>query len=483
MRKILLACCSILGSTAAAMALGDGVPIDAERYIHGGVAGLSGFVVTNPGLPNNITVPGQYSFNLISTAFNSPLSGIGSPGATGCACVAGLQLTLTLGPQYSGIEAYGGSFGVVPTANSTTTSDFVGLSSGVDQEFTGNGNVYGGAAGVTVGAAGTSPFEVGHEVDVSLKAASGTPYRIGYNVVNIGNHQATTLDTAFSVECGVAGGCWQHLMTLTTFGGTLQPSLATTGDFFYSESTATVGAIFNLPNVTVTGNILNFPNVLLTGAGALTVKGDINITETNATLWLNFAASTDTAAINSTKNGTSRWVELLGNGTAEGGSNAGSDYQINGFNDAGSFLGAWFKMTRAAGAVTWGDATYASCTSLTTTAGLMGCTASDARLKNDFGNLDPNEAVAFAKNVNAKYFTFKDTANPFSDDRNHIGFFAQDIQQFAPNIAKFMVRTMAATSLTPDGTLGVDFDQAGPIALMAIRALDARITALEKTKP
>jgi len=47
-----------------------------------------------------------------------------------------------------------------------------------------------------------------------------------------------------------------------------------------------------------------------------------------------------------------RWIMQLGNATAESGSNAGSDFEIDRYNDAGASLGTALSINRASGAVT-----------------------------------------------------------------------------------------------------------------------------------
>ena len=140
-------------------------------------------------------------------------------------------------------------------------------------------------------------------------------------------------------------------------------------------------------------------------------------------------------------------------------------------------------LTLSSTTATWASATYANCTSLTTSSGAMGCTASDARLKSPEGDLDPDEALAFAENVPARFFTFKNPGNPFSDDRRHIGYFAQEVNRYAPHIAAAMVRTMAPTDLTPNGTLALDYDQPGVIALSAVKALAGQFDEYRRTHP
>jgi len=96
----------------------------------------------------------------------------------------------------------------------------------------------------------------------------------------------------------------------------------------------------------------------LTVAGGLGVGGDahhagnIEITKSQPRFRINADPSTD-AAISGQKviGGVNkpRWTMIVGNGTLEGGSNSGSDFNINRFDDAGSSLGIAFSINRASG--------------------------------------------------------------------------------------------------------------------------------------
>jgi hypothetical protein len=73
----------------------------------------------------------------------------------------------------------------------------------------------------------------------------------------------------------------------------------------------------------------------LTG-GKLT--GDLEIEKANPQFIIDKAASGQSAAILGHKGGVRRWSFVLGNGTAEGGSNAGSDLSVDAYDDAGTYL-------------------------------------------------------------------------------------------------------------------------------------------------
>ena len=66
---------------------------------------------------------------------------------------------------------------------------------------------------------------------------------------------------------------------------------------------------------------------------------------------INGAAGANRSVLGQTA-GSSRWNMVLGNSTAEGGSNAGSDLEIRRFTDAGGFIDTPLTINRASGAVT-----------------------------------------------------------------------------------------------------------------------------------
>jgi hypothetical protein len=79
--------------------------------------------------------------------------------------------------------------------------------------------------------------------------------------------------------------------------------------------------------------------------GALTVPN---------TLSINGAAGT-TRTIFGTTSGSTRWAIVPGNSIAEGGSNAGSDFQITRYNDAGAVIDLPLSINRANGATAFGS--------------------------------------------------------------------------------------------------------------------------------
>jgi hypothetical protein len=95
-------------------------------------------------------------------------------------------------------------------------------------------------------------------------------------------------------------------------------------------------------------------------------------------MWLNAAAAGQSRGIVGLTNGSQRWKMELGNITAEGGSNAGSDFWITRYSDAGSQIDIPLQFNRATAQFTITGAPYCP-------GGGAWNASSDARIKNVSG--------------------------------------------------------------------------------------------------
>jgi hypothetical protein len=133
--------------------------------------------------------------------------------------------------------------------------------------------------------------------------------------------------------------------------------------YLYASSTAeggsNAGSDFIVQNCNDAGTVLGTPlqinratGLVTIGSGNLQVNGGATVgTNTAAaTLLLNGPAASNRTIYFETA-GSARWM-MFANNTAEGGSNAGSDFQINAVSDAGGFLATPLQITRATGLVT-----------------------------------------------------------------------------------------------------------------------------------
>ena len=155
-------------------------------------------------------------------------------------------------------------------------------------------------------------------------------------------------------------------------------------------------------------------------------------------------------------------------------SNTGLGLTVGGTKRGDFGISTASQWTFTGSGFTLSDAGYASCTALTTNgSGVIGCTASDRRVKNDLGEIAPLSALARVMALPAVHkFSFKDGYGPAGE---HYGWFAQDIQKVDPEL----VHKGPTTELTPDGELQFDKAETGPLALAAIKELQTEIVALK----
>jgi hypothetical protein len=81
------------------------------------------------------------------------------------------------------------------------------------------------------------------------------------------------------------------------------------------------------------------------------MSGDLAITKASPALSLNKTTVATNNSILGTLNGASRWLVSVGNGSAEGGSNTGSDFSIYRYNDVGVFVSEALNINRGSGNV------------------------------------------------------------------------------------------------------------------------------------
>lgn len=143
-----------------------------------------------------------------------------------------------------------------------------------------------------------------------------------------------------------------------------------------------------------------------------------------------------------------------------------------------SFMGLTFSGTTIALTASDGTIpTYASCIALTTNAsGVIGCTASDERLKNFGKSIPGNDAGAILAKISAgRTFNWKD--QKAYDGKIHIGLSAQDV-------CKADQRLCASRHVVKDGKVSMEFnyEDRGLISLLVAnnQSLTARVAVLEK---
>ncbi len=156
-----------------------------------------------------------------------------------------------------------------------------------------------------------------------------------------------------------------------------------------------------------------------------------------------------------TTNGSNRFYIDLASATAETGSNAGSDFQINACNDSGAFLGQPIAIKRSTQIVTFSQPIV---------------NGSDARLKE---NVEPI-ADALDKVMALKGVSY----NRIGQTNREIGLIAQDVQPIVPEVVH-------ETPAPPDENgnpreaspsyLGISYGQLTALLVEAVKTLTARV--------
>jgi hypothetical protein len=239
-----------------------------------------------------------------------------------------------------------------------------------------------------------------------------------------------------------------------------------------------------------------------------TMTGDLIINKSFPGLTLRKTASLQASNILAQNGANNRWLMQLGDATAESGSNAGSDFALNRYNDAGTIIDAPIFVKRSTGNVGVGatipnpgianttpgvviqptgtliasspsqaalfantniDGTLILCQrsgtavgsiSVTTTATAYN-TSSDERLKEDLKSFDAGNIV---DDTNVYDFAWKSTG-----ERSY-GVIAQQAQTVYP---------AAITYNKEQDWYGVDYAKYVPVILQELKALRARVAELE----
>ncbi|MEI7720001.1 MAG: tail fiber domain-containing protein, partial [bacterium] len=130
------------------------------------------------------------------------------------------------------------------------------------------------------------------------------------------------------------------------------------------------------------------------------------------------------------------------------------------------------------GPITFNTVTYNGCTGLTTNAsGVVGCTASDQRLKQNITPINGQTALDAINQLNPVSFYWKDPTLPTSgigSTDQQLGLVAQEVQTVFPTV----VTKTSATTLTPGGTFQVNYMELISPIIAALQTLSHKVDAL-----
>jgi hypothetical protein len=408
----------------------------------------------------------------------------------------------------AGVTSFNGRNGVVTLALADVTG--VGGAPNASPGFT-------GVPTAPTAAANTSTTQIATTAFVTAALAST-------GVVSFNSRTGAVTLSANDVSA--AGGA---LLASPTFTGvpaapTAAPGVSTTQLATCAFVSAAISAATGVASfngragvVTLTAaDLTNAGGALLSGA---TFTGDVVVSGPSSAFALNKSAGANNNVIYGQAGGINRWGLVLGNATAEGSGNVGSDFNIARYSNAGALIDYPLSITRSSGAALFagnGSVTISAASPLLTinsSTSLPQLNFSIANVANSFIN-DNGGSFNFYSNSAASAglyilrgasawtalsdarMPYKKTARRLSalerlahvqlyenevDGRLELFAKAQEMDRAFPHIVK---RGDDDASYVPDDpgdqrAWGLCYDRIGIIALQGVKELLARITALE----
>jgi len=158
-----------------------------------------------------------------------------------------------------------------------------------------------------------------------------------------------------------------------------------------------------------------------------------------------------------------RWY-VFKDGTAESGSNVGSDFAIQSFSDAGSLLATAFKIKRSNAQITMSSLAGTGSRAVIADAnGVLTAPVSDLTVKENIAPLDYGLKEIMA--LNPVSFTFKEGWQSYGEGKQ-IGAIAQEVEKIIPEVT--------FTSLST-GKMGISYEKLIPVLIKAIQELQEQI--------
>jgi hypothetical protein len=215
-----------------------------------------------------------------------------------------------------------------------------------------------------------------------------------------------------------------------------------------AETGSNAGSDFAISNYNDAGTALGTPFQIYRSSGVVQISAQ-DFGTTGFYPELRFAMTAGSGAVLSSFMGANlRWDILLGNGAGETGGNAGNDFAIDSYSDAGALLATPMSIVRATG--------------ITTFAHPIVNGPSDLSLKENIAPLQD----ALAKTCALRGVSF----NFIGEEAERIGLIAQDVEHVAPQ---------AIQQFGHDGLLAIDHPQLIALLIEAVKTLASRLERLE----
>ncbi len=220
-----------------------------------------------------------------------------------------------------------------------------------------------------------------------------------------------------------------------------------------AETGGNAGSDFYLQRYDDSGANIDAPLIINRATGQAIIK----VADGSFGPMLSGSASVHRGIFGATNN-VSRWQLILGNGGAgETGSNAGSDFYLQRYNDAGALINNPMYITRSTGVTTFAAAIVNG--------------PSDARLKE---NVEPITG-ALAKVVALQGVRFNMIETP---DKREIGLIAQDVAPLVPEVLQTF-QTVDVEGKSTGEYFALDYPKLTALLIEAVKELTARVQELE----
>jgi hypothetical protein len=228
-----------------------------------------------------------------------------------------------------------------------------------------------------------------------------------------------------------------------------------------AEGGSNTGADFRIDRFSDAGTQIDSPLAITRSTGNVTIPNNLTVSGIiNGFQSINLSTPTPlTRQFLFSTGGAARWQHVC-NGAAESGSNAGSDFQFNAYNDAGVSLGAVFSVVRATRVVSFAVAIVNG--------------PSDRSLKE---NIQPlTNSLAKVLQLQGVSFNF------IGDEKPHIGLIAQDVEPIVPEVIQDYNTSIPAEKegeFVEIKKMALDYPKLVALLIESIKELTQRVVELE----
>jgi hypothetical protein len=220
---------------------------------------------------------------------------------------------------------------------------------------------------------------------------------------------------------------------------------------FTAEGGSNAGSDFQINRFNDAGSVIDTPLTINRASATATFAGSVISQAPGGNGFLVSTAAGQNRSFFGQTNSVTRWALIMGNTTAEGGSNAGSDFSLSRYADNGSFLGFPITAVRSTGVVTFAAAIVNG--------------PSDRTLKQDIAPLE---------GALDKVLALQGVSFSMIDDetgRRQIGLVAQDVMPVVPEV----IQDYQAGD--GEAKLALDYPKLVALLIEAIRELNAKLEA------